>query len=251
MEVHAFFILKDTGACIYHRNFSQLIDYDINFLTPFFSAIFSFADTVISRKLEELEMSDLRFTFKIVGNYIFTLLSDQGVSVLFLKTRLAKIAEAFKKLFPDVKSVKDYKQIDNPEFDNEIIKILSGQEEFLKKGDFYQDIIRLFKDYTLNNEIIGSAALSADGRIIHNTLPDEILVRSLKELEIRFMTGILELPESYYSLENGQKIFSRFLTIPKKLTALLVVLLFEKETPLGICELTLKKVCKKLVSYAE
>lgn len=247
IEVHAFFILKDTGACVYHRNFSRAIDYEINFLTPFFSAIFSFADRVISGKIEVLEISNLRFTFKIVGNFIFTLLSDQKVSLLFLKTRLDKISKVFKEMYPDLESVKDYQEIDNPEFDNEIITILSGQEELFNKRDYYSEIIKLFKDYMFQNEIIGAAALSAEGNIIFTSLPDEILIRSLKELEIRFMTGVVELPESYYALKNGQKVFSKFLTIPEKLSAFLIVLLFEDGVPLGICQLNLNKVAKKIV----
>jgi len=248
MEVHSFFILKNTGACIYHRNFSQLIDYEINFLTPFFSAIFSFADKVISSKIEVLEMSNLRFTFKIVGDYIFTLLSDQKVSLLFLETRLEKISKVFKDMFLDLKDLKDYQELDNPEFDNQVISILSGQEEIIKKKEHYTEIIKLFKDYMFQNDIIGAAALSTNGNIIYTSLPDEILVRSLKELEIRFMTGIMELPESYYSLENGQKVFSKMVEIPEKLSSFLIVLLFEKSVPLGMAELTLNSVARKIRS---
>ncbi len=248
MEVHSFFILNLSGACIYHRNFSQLIDYEINFLTPFFSAIFSFAEQVISGKIEVLEMSNLRFTFKIVGNYIFTLLSDQKVSLLFLKTRLEKISDTFKDMFLDLKDLKDYQELDNPEFDNQVISILSGQEEIIKKKEFYTKIIKLFKEYMFQNEIVGAAALSTDGNIIYTSLPDDILVRSLKELEIRFMTGVIEFPESYYSLSNGQKVFSKMVKIPKKKSDFLIVLLFEKSVPLGMAELTLNTVARKIRS---
>lgn len=250
MEIYSMFILKDTGTSIYHKSFSNEIEYDINFITPFFSAIFSFSDKVISRKLEVLEMGNIRFTFSSEGDLIFTILSDLSVSILFLRTRLERIAKIFREKFPDLKKVKDYQQIDDPDFDEKVESIITGEAERFKGKDLYKKVIELFKDFQMQNEIIGAAILSTEGNIIYSSLPNNILIRSLKELEIRFKTGVVDLPELFYSLGNGQKVFSKMIEMPSKLGDFMVVLLFEKGVPLGMAELQLNKIGEKIIKLA-
>jgi predicted regulator of Ras-like GTPase activity (Roadblock/LC7/MglB family) len=220
-------------------------------ISSFFSAIFSFSDKVVSRRLEVLEMGDLRFSFRSEGDFIFTILSDLSVSILFLRTRLERIAKIFHDKFPDPKNVKDYEQIDDPEFDEKVESIITGEAERFKEKDLYKKVIELFKDFQMQNEIIGAAILSTEGNIIYSSLPNDILIRSLKELEIRFKTGVVDLPELFYSLGNGQKVFSKMVEMPQKLGDFLIVLLFEKGVPLGMAELQLNKVGEKIIKLAQ
>ena len=78
MKIHSLFILKKTGVCIYNRNFTNDFEnIEVNLITPFFSAIFSFSENVISKKTPEiLEMSELRFFFTVREDFIFIILSD-------------------------------------------------------------------------------------------------------------------------------------------------------------------------------
>lgn len=251
MKIHSMFILKETGTAIYHKSFSNEIEYNINMISSFFSAIFSFSDKVVSRRLEVLEMSDLRFTFRSEGDLIFTILSDLSVSILFLKTRLERIRTIFHEKFPNPKELKDYQQIEDEEFDEQIDSIITGKGELFKGKEVYQKIIQLFKDFQMQNEIIGAAVLSTEGNIIYSSLPNEILIRSLKELEIRFKTGVVDMPELFYSLGNGQKVFSKMVEVDKGTPAMgdfLIVLLFERGVPLGMAELQLEKVGDKILT---
>lgn len=248
MNIHSFFILKKSGACIYSRNFTNEIDYNVNLITPFFSAIFSFSDKIISRDLEVLEMGGLRFVFEIKDEFIFVLLSDSTASILFVNTRLERIAEIFFKKFPDNKAIKDYQEIEDKEFDEMVDSIIEGEEELFKERALYKKIITLFKDLIFQNEIIGAAVLATNGNIIYSSLPNEILIRSLKELEIRFMTGAVELPELFYSLEDGRKVFSKYVKIPWKLDNFLVVVLFERNTPTGMAEIQVQKISKQMIN---
>lgn len=248
MNIHSLFILKKTGACIYSRNFTDDINYDINLISPFFSAIFSFAENVISRKIEVLEMGDLRFLFKIKEEFIFVILSDSNVSILFTDTRLEKTSELFFEKFPDTNIIVDYQEIDDSTFDHSVEQIITGKEDLFGNEILYGKIIKLFRDLISKNEIIGAAVLSTDGQVIYSTLPDEILTRSVKELEIRFKVGTVNLPELFYSLENGQKVFSKLVKIPWKRDNFLIVLLFENSVPLGMAEMNLNKVSKTIIS---
>jgi len=193
-------------------------------------------------------MGGLRFVFEIKDDFIFVLLSDSSVSVLFVNTRLEKIGDIFFKKFHDKQTIRDYQEIEDKEFDEMVDSIIKGEEEIFQQRILYRKMIELFKNLINQNEIVGAAVLTINGNIIYSSLPNDILLRSLKELEIRFMTGAVELPELFYSLEDGRKVFSKYVKIPWKLDNFLVVLLFEKNTPLGMAEINLQKISKQMIN---
>ncbi|MHA2127435.1 MAG: hypothetical protein ACXACO_18400 [Promethearchaeota archaeon] len=250
MKIHSLFILKKTGVCLYYRNFTKDFDnIQVNLITPFFSAIFSFSENVISKKTPEiLEMSEFRFVFKVQEDFIFTILSDSSASLLFVSSRLSRIIDEFLDLFPDTSQIKDYQQIEEPKFDEMVDTIITGEEEIYLSKVFYKKVIDLFKELMYENEIIGAALLSTKGNVIYTSLPNEILVNSLKELEIRYMVGTFTLPEMYYRLENGQKIVSKIIDIPWKLDPLLIVVLYDSTVPLGMAEVNLGKISDKIIN---
>ncbi|MHA2186536.1 MAG: hypothetical protein ACXAAI_16215 [Promethearchaeota archaeon] len=211
MKIHSLFILKRTGICIYSRNFTKDFEnIEVNLVTPFFSAIFSFSENVISKKTPEvLEMSELRFVFKVQDEFIFTILCDSSASLLFVSSRLTRIADEFFDMFPDPSVIKDYQQIDEPKYDELVDSIITGEEEIYTSKVFYSKVINVFKELIYENEVIGAALLSIKGNVIYTSLPNEVLVNSLKELEIRYRVGSLTLPEIYSRLENGQKMVSK------------------------------------------
>jgi len=69
MKLHSLYILTKTGACLYSRNITEDFEnIEPNLITPFFSAIFSFSENVISKKTPEiLEMEGIRIAFKVEG----------------------------------------------------------------------------------------------------------------------------------------------------------------------------------------
>ena len=250
MKLHYIFILKKSGVCIYSRRFTNEFEsLEVNLITPFFSAIFSFSENVISKKTPEiLEMSGLRFVFRVQENLIFSILSDSSASLLFVTSRLSRIMAEFYEKYPDPSTIKDYQEIENPDFDNIVDALITGEEESYLSETFYKKAINIFKDLIREDEIIGAALLTPQGYVIYTSLPNDILVNSLKELEIRFMVGALHLPEMYYSLENGQKVFSKIVDIPWKLDPLLLVILYDKTVPLGMAELNLGRLANTIVN---
>jgi hypothetical protein len=250
MNIHSLFILKKTGVCIYSRNFTDdFKNLEVNLITPFFSAIFSFSENVISRKTPEiLEMRELRFVFKVQQDLIFSLLSDSTASLLFVSTRLERIADVFLSEYPDTTKIKDYQGIENPKFDMMVDSIIRGEDEIYMSQTFYQKVIDVFEELMYDNELLGAALLTTMGNTIYTSLPNEILVNALKELEIRYMIGALDLPEMYYGLKTGQKVFSKVIDIPWKLDPLLVVVLYDSTMPLGMCDMNLQKLANKITN---
>ncbi|MFX1455000.1 MAG: hypothetical protein ACFFDB_06455 [Promethearchaeota archaeon] len=250
MKIHSLFILKKTGICIYSRIFTdEFKNLDVHLITPFFSAIFSFSEHVIMKKTPEiLEMSGLRFVFKIQEDLIFTILADSSASLLFVNSRLSRIIDEFLDLFPDFNQIKDYQQIEEPKFDEIVDSLITGEEEIYLSKVFFQKIIDIFKELMYENEIVGAAVLSTKGNVIYTSLPNEILVNSLRELEIRYMVGAITLPEMYSRLENDQKVVSKIIDIPWKLDPLLVVILYESSVPLGMAEVNLDRIAKRIMN---
>lgn len=246
IRIHSLFVLKRSGACIYNKDFTDEFEFEINLISPFFSSILTFSEKVIYKDLEILEMSDLRFVFEVKKDFIFVLFADSTVSLLFATNCLSRIIEEFFDIFEDLSELKDYQQIENEEFAKKVDSIISGEDEIYDSKDLYEKVIKMFKNLIFENEILGAAMLSTKGNIIYSSLPNKILVRSLKELEIRFMTGAMHLPEMYYQLRNQQKVFSRIVQISWKSENFLIVLLFDKSVPLGMCQINLDKVSKKI-----
>jgi hypothetical protein len=246
MRIHSLFILQKTGVCIYSRNFTDSFkNIEPNLITPFFSAIFSFSENVISKKTPEvLEMGGFRFVFKIHNEYIFTILSDSSVSLLFIKSRLLTITEVFEDYIHS-NEFDDDEEIQNQHFDSQINQIIAGQEEVLASEPLYRKIVDLIKSLVFENEILGAALFSINGNVIYSSLPQEILLSSIKELEIRY-TIANEFSTTFYSLENNQKIFSILIKIPWKLEPLILVVLFDSTVPTGMAEVNLDKISKTI-----
>ena len=246
MLIHSLFILQRSGACLYSQNFTDKFkNIEANLITPFFSAIFSFSENVIMKQTPEiLEMGGFRFVFKVEGDYIFAILSDSSANLLFMKSRLIGIIEAFEDFKQD-NEVEDYEEIQNNMFDLQIHSIIAGSEEIIESQPLYSKIIEMMKNLIFENEILGSAVFTVSGNVIYSSLPQEILLSSLKEFEIRH-TVATEYSTTFYSLENNQKIFSRVINIPWKLDPLLVVVYFDSTVSLGMAEVNLEKISRTI-----
>ena len=246
MIIHSLFILKNTGACIYSRNITSDFDnIEPNLITPFFSALFSFSASVISKQTPEiLEMGGFRIAFKVKGEFIYAILADSTASLLFIKSRLVSIVDVFEE-FLENNEVEDCQEIVSNEFDSKIDSIITGEDELIGNQPLYRKIIDFIKRLMLENEILGAALFTINGKVIYTSLPHNILLSSLKELELRHMMAN-EFKLTFVSLDNGQKVFTRKIDIPWKLDPLLFVVLFESSVPLGMAEVNLDKLIKTI-----
>ena len=246
MKIHSLFILNKAGACLYSRNITSDFDnIEPNLITPFFSAIFSFSENVISKETPEiLEMGGFRIAFKVEGDFIYAILADSSASLLFIESRLTSIVYEFEKFLENFE-VESYEVIENSEFDERIDSIITGEEELESSQPLYKKIIDLFNRLIFENEILGAALFTINGKVIFSSLPDDILLSSLKELEIRNYIAN-EYAMTFYSLGNDQKVFSRIINIPWKLEPLLIVVLYESSVPLGMAEVNLDKLTKAI-----
>ncbi|MFX0070137.1 MAG: hypothetical protein ACFFAO_03515 [Candidatus Hermodarchaeota archaeon] len=244
--------MQEGGVCIYHRFFSdEFKDLQVDLVTPFISAIMTFSEKVISKKLEVLEMGELRFVIRKDKDFLFVMLSDSSENLLFINSRLEKIVKVFFRAY-DVLVLKGkinekLCMIESKKFDNLIDSFIHGVLEInqIKKHPNYNKIVEHFSDLISQHEIIGSALLTDKGTIIYSSLTGDLLIRAMKELEIRYMSGTFDLPELFYTLGNGQKVCERIIPYNKFMN-LLVVVQFTKETTLGMMDYTSEMIIEKI-----
>lgn len=249
MEIHALFVFKDTGESLYSRIFSRKYkNLRVNLISPLLSAFFSFSDKVLSEQPEVLEMGSLKLYFRKREGLFFSLLADASLNRLFLESCMKKILELFFYGMEE-KKWQEGTLIEDEKLDSVVDEIIAGGTNLLKKLPFYLEIDQYFKKWIMKNEIVGAALITTTGDIIHNTLPKNVLMSAIKELEIRFTTGISNFPELYYSLENGQKVFSKMMIQEDSEVDFLLVLLFEKSVQLGMAQVRLNKVAEELMSF--
>ncbi|TFG24580.1 MAG: hypothetical protein EU533_01970 [Promethearchaeota archaeon] len=189
-------------------------------------------------------MGGFRFVFRRYKEYIFAILSDSSASLLFVQSRLLTLTEIFEE-FIRSNEVDEYQEIQNAYFDDQINNIISGKEEMRTSQPLYRKIVELITNLVFENEILGAALFSINGNVIYSSLPQEILLSSLKELEIRHAVAS-DFSTTFYSLENGQKIFSKVIEIPWKLDPLILVVLFDSTTVTGMAEVNLDKMSKTI-----
>jgi hypothetical protein len=189
-------------------------------------------------------MGGFRIAFKVEGDYIYAILADTTASLLFIESRLETIVQEFKDFLKN-NEVESYEVIENSEFDSKIDSIITGDEELVSSQPLYKKIVDLFNKLMFENEILGAALFSINGKVIFSSLPNEILLSSLKELEIRHIVAN-EYSLTFYSLENNEKVFSKIINIPWKLDPLLIVVLYESSVPLGMAEVNIEKITKAI-----
>jgi hypothetical protein len=253
--IHSLFILQESGVGIYSRHFSEEFkDLQTNLVTPFISAIISFSERVMSKNLEVLEMRELRFVLRKEKDYIFVILSDTGENLLFINSRLEKLVDLFFRVYEQLIKEDSYERgvqfINDPKFNDLVSSLIEGKHDVdqITHHKNYQNIINYFSDLISEREILGSALLTNKGTIIYSSLTDDALLRAMRELEIRYMSGTFDMPELFYTLGNGQKICERIISY-KNFINLLLIIQFTKETTLGMMDYMAETIVEKIKGF--
>jgi hypothetical protein len=250
-KIHSFFIFRDTGTCVYTRNFTDKFEnLDTDLVTNFFAALFSFAEEITSEKMEILEMINIKLMFisskdflekGTKENFIFVLMADIEENKVFLKNCLIMIMSQFYNVYENILNLKNYSIVESEELDSIVDLVVSGDWEIDSYRRYYEDVEQFANELVSKNEILGAALLSITGNKIFSSLSRNMLTRALKELEIRINQGISELPLSIYVLEDGGKVFTKEIVNREYL-----VLHFDSSIPLGMCDITSDKIVSQI-----
>ncbi|MBD3337802.1 MAG: hypothetical protein GF353_01750 [Candidatus Lokiarchaeota archaeon] len=108
----------------------------------------------------------------------------------------------------------------------------------------FQKIIALLRESVDEKEILGSGVFTIEGHVLYSSLPHGALSNTMREFEVRSEKKLVNLKKMFLELENNQKIFSNYMEIEG--TEFVLVLFFSKKVKLGMGNLILRELVKKI-----
>jgi hypothetical protein len=147
----------------------------------------------------------------------------------------------------------EYLQIDlpdePPEEDNiqdapEVKRIESDIQDHFTKSPLFQNIIYLLRDCVDDREILGSAVFSTNGNVLYSSIPDNTLIDTMSEFEVRSKEKLHSITKMFLELKSHQKVCSEYLDVNK--VEIIVVLFFAEMVNFAIGNMYLRDIVKKI-----
>ncbi len=115
----------------------------------------------------------------------------------------------------------------------------------LSSKPIFIEILKLLRTYVDDEDILGSALFTLEGKVLYSSLPLMTLNNIIREFEIRNQKELIQVEKLFLVLTNKQKIFSQFLEI--RGYSLIITLIFSKKIQLGMGDLHLRELIKKIL----
>jgi hypothetical protein len=96
---------------------------------------------------------------------------------------------------------------------------------------FYKDIIKILRESIDDREILGAAIFTNKGKVIYASIPSNLLLNIIKELEFRNKKEFQAMIKMYIEVKNQEKIFSEYIEILN--TKTILVLIFSERVNFG------------------
>lgn len=254
MNIHSLFILRKGGIPVYRRNFDQIFEsMDSILVSSFFTAILDFSREVLKDELNVIEIGQFRFFFKKeVNDIYFILITDLSTSILLIREWMKLISRSFFSVIDAETCSKLDCVIENSDLDfvvDSMIRLDVNRYNEDEKIFDLQAVNTIYNDEMQDGEILAGALLSMRGEIYYSSLPMEDLHSMLREIEIRSQTDTNLEPDVMPKLilKSGKKMtFSQAILSEKLQEPLVVSLLFDYSTNLGMADFALERITKKI-----
>ena len=150
--------------------------------------------------------------------------------------------------------VRGYQKVDfefpRMEFYESSIEALEGEQKeedslsTLSSLPLFQDIINLLRGCVDNKQILGSALLTIEGKVLYSSLPYNALLNTIKEFEVRIEKKLIGFIKMYIELKNHQKVCAEYLEIHS--IDFILILIFSNQVMFGMGNLLLRDLTKKM-----
>jgi len=134
----------------------------------------------------------------------------------------------------------EYFQSDVPKDEQ---KEVNNQDNFTKLP-LFQDIINLLRNCVDDREILGSAVFTTKGNVLYSSIPDNTLIDTMSEFEVRSKEKLHSITKMFLELKNHQKVCSEYLEIHE--LEVILVLIFSEMVNFAIGNMYLRDVVKKI-----
>ena len=236
MNIHNVFIFRDSGICLYSRNFTNYYDMEDNLIASFVTALRSFTQEIVGKRIGTIEMGNLKFTIIKKVEYLYGFLSDIEESVLLLEDIAEKINIQYLKYVKLHKVNTTMEYIYDKDFDriiDEILDMILNKEFDLRKE---AKIINYLKELNSIADLEGVILLTNKGKVIFSSLRSYNVKKLLKEVDFRVKIHNNTILKMFYMTKNNEMIFSENIN-----DMYFLILMFNYNTKFGISEYCLKK----------
>ena len=150
--------------------------------------------------------------------------------------------------------VRGYQQVDfefsNIEFYESSSKNLEGSQseddDSLSSLPLFQDIIQLLRKSVDDKDILGSALLKIDGKVLYSSLTHNTLINTIREFEVRNQKKLISVKKMILELENNEKVCLEYIEILG--FKFILVLIVSSNVKLGMGNFFLRTLANEIKS---
>lgn len=239
--IQYFLLLKRTGENIYKKSFGK-IDMDETVMSGFFSAFFTFTQSLLNVDVHDIELGPFRIMFEVAGKkVILAAIFDKADSIINVQQKLIKI-----------------KEVINTNYEEAINNSICNSEDFDGLNDIIEQIImeplkgKLNEDLKVkykvildklnsSNEILDCALISINGVPLLGATKQDFLDVIIGQMDAfwKFKSTVLDQIILYY--EN------RYIVLNKVNDNLVLCCFARRNTPIGLATLLIEEASLKIV----
>lgn len=240
--IHNLFVFNKSGVCFYGRNFTGYINVEKNLISPFITALMTFAKEMIGKSFKIIEMEDIKIVIFEKNSMYYSVLCDTYENLTFLDEIISQINE----------KLTTYLIKKNINIDAEIIydsDLNETIEEVIRKALRYEfdsknekKVIKLLKETKSNDDIEGITLLTNHGKVIYSSFGKADLKTFIKEVEFRVKIYDNSILKLFYTFKD-KFIFSEYI-----LNTYFIMLVFNLKIKFGLAEHYLTQIVNKIKS---
>ncbi|HUX97970.1 MAG TPA: hypothetical protein VMV49_00305 [Candidatus Deferrimicrobium sp.] len=239
--IQHFLILKRTGENIYKKCFGN-IDMNETIMSGFFSAFFTFTQSLCGADVQDVELGSYRMLFESVGKeIILAIIVDKSDSIINVQQKLRELKNIIGSQFEDaIKKnacrTEDFKGL------NDICEQLISKPATISMDENLKSIYsRILEELRSNNEILDCVLLSINGIPLQTTKKD-FLDLCIKQMDAfwKFKSKVLDQIILYYE--------DRYVILHKINESFVLSVLLRKDTPIGYGTLLVEETVNKIAN---
>lgn len=211
-------------------------------MSGFFSALIEFTKEIVNEELDIIDMAKKRFVIVRHENLLFVALVDSTEAVSSVRWNLTKLKDRFCEQFSDLLSCETI--VDTKDFAGLGISKIFRTKVFFGEVKSLKDFEELLKSIEEMNEVKGCALLTETAAPIINKMDQKTLLSVVKHIEVHWEAGSHDFVKMIYYIEDQTVFLISYYQV-------ILAILFRKGTPLGMAELIIDDISKKVenISY--
>ncbi|MHA1280081.1 MAG: hypothetical protein ACTSQ8_23050 [Candidatus Helarchaeota archaeon] len=238
--IQTFLILKRTGENIYKKSFG-FIDMDETVMSGFFSAFFTFTQSLCKADIQDIELGQYRILFDTVEDeLILCVIFDKADSIISVHHFLSNLKTIILTDYHECIKKKTCRTEDFTGLGEVINKLVSKPQILELTNEIKSKYESILNKLHSANEILDCALISVEGIPLLNQDRKEFLDLIIKQLDAfwKFKSQVLDQIILYYE--------KRYIILYKIKPNFILSCLFRRDTPIGLATLLVDEAASKI-----